>query len=179
MLAIPAGAADVPCASVTVRVATLRRVLMPDWLTIRPDQVKKAWYRPLQRVPTGCQNPSGECLLLGNASVSAGSEASQCSEAFIFNANTPSGPMQLTTVDLKDTFPTLEGALRGAEELARVVQPPNGACPFLSLPWAEPERGRACHWAADGDWVIVLSFSLVRRGAVWETGFNISRSRFS
>jgi len=180
LLAVSANAGDPSC-KLDARISRLREVLSPAWLSIRPEQIKKGWLRPLERVPTGCESVDGECLFLGTASVSPGrtTSAGECSEAFIFNADAKGAPMVLTSATMTHTFPSLKSAAQGVELLSRVMQPPPGACPFVLIPWGQLERGRECHWAADGEWLISLSFRLSRRSSVWEAEITVSRVKFA
>src|SRR5438132_12241111 len=134
IVAVPAAADPKPCLSLRDRVRTLRAILDAEWLTIRPEHVKAAWYRPLEHVPTACHSEWG-CLFLGNATVLPGSgrepSVGDCSESFICNPAVKNGPSLLTGVSLDEEFGSLAEAQRGAEVLADTIQPPESACPFL------------------------------------------------
>jgi len=174
-------AAEVACVPLSQRVQVLRSILDKPWLTIRPDLVRQAWYRELSEVPTACHSDFG-CLFLGNATVLPGSgrepSPGDCSESFIFNPESKSGPPLLTAADLDDWFETVEEARRAAEALSAVIKPPKGACSFLLVPWSPIERSRECSWAADGDRVIALSTRLVHRGRAWSATVSVARQRF-
>ncbi len=176
-----AGAGPQPCRPTKDRVRTLRTILDADWLTIRPEHVKASWYRNLESAPSACYSAFG-CLFLGNATVLPGSgqepSIGDCSEGFIFNPAVERGPALLTSVSLDEEFGTVAEAQRAAELLADAIRPPEGACPFLHLPWGVPERGRECDWAADGDWLLVLSVRIVHRGHTWRAGVSVSREQF-
>jgi hypothetical protein len=54
----------------------------------------------------------------------------------------------------------------------------NSTSPSLSVTWGDAERGRECRWAADGDWVFVLSVNVTPRGSIRETEFRLARSQY-
>ena len=171
-----------PCLPVRERVERLRVILLRDWTRLRPADVESLWYRPLQRVPAACEDPSGACLFLGSATVLPGpsSEPSpgDCSEAFIFDAQPASAPMSLTSVSLDHSSATASDALRVAEAVARIVAPPGGSCGFLLSPWGPLERGRECAWEVAGGENVVVSTRIVRRGRAWDTELRVGRERF-
>jgi hypothetical protein len=181
ILVVPTPADPSPCLPLRDRVRTLLAILDADWLTIRPERVRAAWFRPLDAVPTACHSEWG-CLYLGNATVMPGSgrapSIGDCGESFIFNPAVKNGPPLLTSVSVDEEFATVAEAQRAAELLVGSMRPPDGACPFLLLPWGERERGRECAWVAEGDWVIVLSIRLVHRSHTWETDYHVSREQF-
>ena len=169
------------CSPVTERVALLRSILAVDWLTIRPEQVRKAWYRPLETVPTACHSQWG-CLFIGTATnlPGPGTEPSpgDCSESFVFNPEVKNGTHLLTGVALSHWFRSLAEAQHAAEVFAGAIDPPAATCEFVSNGWAARERGRECQWAADGEKVIVWSVRLIHRGGVWGAELNVSRLEF-
>jgi hypothetical protein len=182
LLASPLSAADTrACIGSAERTRTLRAILDANWLGIRPDAVRKAWHRPLEEVPTACHSEWG-CLFLGNATMLPGPgdrpSAGDCSDGFIFNRESKSGPQILTGVQLDEWSASVAAAQRVAETLSSAVVPPEGACPYLQVPWRAPERGRECQWSADGDKVIVLSIKIIHRRPVWGTQLNVSRMEF-
>jgi hypothetical protein len=101
-----------------------------------------------------------------------------CGESFVFNPAAKDGPPLLTGVSLDEEFGTAAEAQRAAEVLVDSIRPPDGACPFLHLPWGERERSRECAWVADGDWVIVLSTRIIHRGHTWDADYHVSREQF-
>jgi hypothetical protein len=177
-LARSSSAAETPCPQLARRVGTLRSILDNPWLSIRPELVRKAWYRKLDEVPTACHSEFG-CLFLGYATVLPGSakepSVGDCSESFTFNPEARSGPRLLTGASLDQWFGTLEEAQAAATTLAAAIKPSEGACVYMSTMWTLHERSRECAWAADGGKVIAIAIQLLHIGRTWGASVTISR----
>ena len=161
--------------------ANVRRILAGPWLTMRPEDVRKAWYRPLEHPESQC-DISGDCLGLGNATNLPGSgtepSVGDCSEGFFFRLE-PGHGMRLDGVDIEHWFGSVNDARAAAAIMATAIEPPDGACSLLTLPWQGRDRGRECYWStSDGDWLIRVSITISHRGSVWGSLLSVSRWQF-
>jgi hypothetical protein len=175
-----AKAGEIPCARLEPRVANVQRILAGDWRHMRPADVRKAWYRPLEHVSTACEI-QGECFFLGNATNLPRSKtepsAGDCAESFIFDVERKDARL-LSSVSMTQWFSNVPEALHAATLMSSAIHPPAGACTSLLTPWHTLERSRECSWATgDGDWVVEVTIRLVHVGSVWAAELGVARMR--